>query len=230
MPGPSRAEMLEEAAKRGILPAALKPEYEKLRASGAMSKSASTAGNQNFDNLTAMRKEFTGRKEVQDFQTVLPQLASAMRSPPGGAGDLNVIYAFGKVMDPGSVVREGEMTMAGDTASLPQRLQQYATKIQTGGKLDPEVRRGLIDAMRTRAQELANAYNQTRFRYRSLASKSGFDPEDVIGPHIAAPFQQAEANYLHRPVRNLDGSEGARPVGATAPALSGYRIVGRRPK
>lgn len=178
-------------------------------------------GNTRFDNVTVLRKEFTDRKEVQNFNTILPMVAGAMRiadDPKAtGADDLNIIYAFGKVMDPGSVVREGELALASNTGSFAQSLEGAIQKIQSGERLPNEVRRNLVDSMRRRGVELARAYNQTRQEYQGLSKRYGINPEDVVGAHPAAPYQQAEANFVRKPIGNLDGTVGARPEIATGP-------------
>jgi len=174
-------------------------------------------GNTTFDNITTLRKEFTGRKEVQDFTTVLPQVASAMeiaRNPKAtGADDLNLIYAFGKVMDPGSVVREGELALASATGSWAQNLEGAISKLQSGERLPTEVRRNLVESMRRRGVELARSYNLQRRDYQGRAQRFGFKPEDVVGEHPATPFQQSEADFTGHPIGNFDGSVGARPAG-----------------
>lgn len=173
--------------------------------------------NTDFDNITALRKEFTGRKEVQDFTVILPQVASAMqiaRNPDAtGADDLNLIYTFGKVMDPGSVVREGELALASNTGSFAQNLEGAVEKVMAGDRLPPAVRNNLVESMRRRGVELARAYNLSRHDYQDRARRFGFDPVDVVGTHPATPFQQSEADFTGHTIGNFDGSVGARPGG-----------------
>ncbi len=178
-------------------------------------------GETRFDNVMKLRKEFDDRKEVQNFKIVLPMIAGAMRiasdSNSTGANDLDLIYTFGKVMDPGSAVREGELALASSTGSFAQNLEGAIAKIKSGEKLPDEVRRNLADAMRRRGVEFARAYNQTRQDYTQLAESNGFAPLDVVGRHVATPFQQAEADFTGQQHRNLDGSLGPSPRGASGP-------------
>lgn len=176
-------------------------------------------GNTRFDNVMSLRKEFDDRKEVQNFKTVLPMIAGAMRIADNpnatGANDLDLIYTFGKVMDPGSVVREGELALASNTGSFAQNLEAAIQKIKSGEKLPPEVRHNLAEAMRRRGVEFSRAYNQTRQDYAGIAERNGFASLDVIGRHPAIPYQQAEADFTKRQYRNLDGSPGPAPIGMT---------------
>jgi hypothetical protein len=84
------------------------------------------AGNQQtntrLDNIGNMRKEFNALPEVKNYSEISSTRSAAMWKAPNNAqGDLAVIYGFAKVMDPGSVVREGEMDMANSTSSLSSR-------------------------------------------------------------------------------------------------------------
>jgi hypothetical protein len=177
-----------------------------------------TISNSKFDNMNGLRKQFEAEAPVATYRTILPMLASAYRAGPGGAGDLDIVYAVGKVMDPGSVVREGELQMANTTGSAGQQLAGYYKQITEGGKLTEEVRKGLLNELRVRGAAIADAYNQRRAFYKDLSSRHGINPEDIVGPHPGAPFQQAEADFIGRPIHNLDGSQGAAPAGYSAPS------------
>lgn len=230
-----RAAILAELNRRGQLPAQYRGEFERLSQSGALGKKAGSASNTNFDNASSLRKEFSGRQEVKDFTAVLPIFSSAISAPNTAAGDLSLIYAMGKVMDPGSVVREGELSLAQSTGGLGDKLQALAQNVQTGQRLTPAMRRNLQMAIRQRAQMLGEAYAGVRGDFKQRAERFGFDPIDIVGSHPAAPFQQVEANFLGRPVRNRDGSTGAAPARrAVQPprvgtVRGGYRYKGGDP-
>lgn len=163
-------------------------------------------------DLVQLRKEFEGNEAVQKYKTVLPLITKAMTADPNsGAGDLSVIYSFGKVMDPGSVVREGEMVMAGSTTPLSQLAEQWRLRVEKGQRMPPNVRKALVNEMRKAGGDMNTRFMQERARYGATAKKLGIDPEDVIGPHPGKAFQQIEADFLGRPVRNADGSRGAAP-------------------
>ncbi|RSU53991.1 hypothetical protein BRX43_03155 [Sphingomonas sp. S-NIH.Pt15_0812] len=188
---------------------------EDLRDAHSLATDRRQTANTDFDNISSLRKEFTSRKEVQDFTTILPQVASAMeiaKNPNAtGADDLNLIYTFGKVMDPGSVVREGELALASSTGSWAQNLQGAIERLRSGDKLPPAVRHNLVESMRRRGVELSRSYNFSRHDYQARAERFGYNPLDVVGQHPATPFQQAEADFTGKAVGNYDGSVGARP-------------------
>lgn len=159
-----------------------------------------------------LRKEFEAFEPVKNYRSILPQYTAAIQAEDNQAGDLQLVYAFGKIMDPGSVVREGELDMASSAGGLGQRLQGYISGLKGGGRLTPEIRQQLLGEIRTRASQFADAYNQTRSDYSQIVQARGLDPAPVLGTHPGAQFQQAEAGFLGRPIRNLDGSQGAAPA------------------
>lgn len=101
------------------------------------------------------------RNEVQGLPSYknLAQAAPVYRSMFDAAGrdtraaDLNMIYGMGKIMDPGSVVREGEMGLAQSIATLPQQLRATVeSQLAGNGRLSPEVRASIMQEARSRIQ------------------------------------------------------------------------------
>ena len=184
-------------------------ENEQTRTS--IESNRSSMANTAFDNVNKVRQQFEAMKPVQDYRVVLPQYASALRAADNKAGDLQIIYAFGKVMDPGSVVREGELAMAQNVGGIADRLKGYIASIQGDGRLPPNVRRELLNEIRSRASGIADQYNQVREQYKGIAERNNLNPIDIVGEHPGGPFQQAEADFMGRPITNLDGSQGAVP-------------------
>ncbi len=60
---------------------------------------------------------------------------AAAANDPTPAGDLAMIFAFMKIIDPGSVVRESEFATAASTGSAMTRLQAFYTRILDGERL-----------------------------------------------------------------------------------------------
>jgi hypothetical protein len=154
--------------------------------------------NTKVDNIRQMRQEFQKQPAVQNFQTVLPLIAGAEKAEPNKAGDLNLVYAFGKVMDPGSVVREGEQVMATNVGSVSDKVQGYLDAIAGQGQLTPKQRLELVQEMRLRRRAFNDQYSQLRDYYAGLAKSNGFDPNDIVGPNIAEPFRDTEKQWFQR--------------------------------
>lgn len=151
---------------------------------------SSTAG-ANFQDENALRNAYRQEGSVAALQDVLPAYYSAMYDAQDNrAGDLNLIYAFSKLMDPGSVVREGEAVMVRDTGSLGQQVRGYLNILTGEGALTPEIRQQLRSELRSRGQGIGYAYRQARERYAGLAQRYGFAPDAIIGPDLRTPYRQ----------------------------------------
>lgn len=144
-----------------------------------------------YADLMKMRDAFEGTPIVKEYRTTLPIYTAALKREPTGAGDNALIYDYAKIMDPGSVVRESEMQMAGSAGSVFDTAAAKLKKqfgIEGGGQLSDDVRQGLRKEMLTKITEMNRGYNSQRQRYRADANAFGFDPDRVIGVHDGRQF------------------------------------------
>jgi hypothetical protein len=159
-------------------------------------QSYSSVQNQHFNQNQGLRQEFDNLPEVKNYSVALGSLGSALKAPDTPQGDLALIYAYAKAADPGSVVREGEMDMAKATASLPQQFQADAQRLTQGKRLPPQVRVGLIEAMRQSVSGLKQTYDLQRSRFAAVAQKNGIPPDQVLGPPLYDAIRPLEEQYI----------------------------------
>lgn len=110
-------------------------------------------------------------------------------SDPSAAGDLSMIFAFMKMLDPNSVVRETEFANAQNAAGVPDRIRNEYNRVMSGERLNPNQRQDFL----RQAGNLAKGAQQqvTRFseRYRNLTEGYGLNPENVV----FSPFDEVGA-------------------------------------
>jgi hypothetical protein len=153
--------------------------------------------NQKFDNVSGLRKELEGQDAVKTYKNALPSYASALRSPDTPAGDQDLIYAFAKIMDPNSVVREGEAATASALGTMGEQMAGAVRKqLAAEGKLTPEIRAMMRNTLAGRVAAYDKAYNFERGRFRELSTKQGIDPDLVVGPHIGDAYAAIENQYF----------------------------------
>jgi len=164
----------------------------------------------------SLRKEFEGLESVKNFRAVQPIIESAKKAPDNGYGDMNLIYAVGKILDPGSVVREGELALTIAAGSPMQRLlgtTRFTT--ENGGRLTPKARQQIIGMLQGRVGAIEDAYNRERERFSQYAGENGFEPQQVVGAQTTAdagPVQiKGDADYAQLP----SGSQYIAPDGST---------------
>lgn len=91
--------------------------------------------------------------------------------------DMALMYSYVRMLDPGSVVREGEYATAANAASVPERVRSAYNKVVGGGLLSDSQRDGFIQAA-TRVRSSVEPRRQELIgRYRTRAARRGIDPE-----------------------------------------------------
>lgn len=95
-----------------------------------------------------MRKEVTDR--VKDSRSVMTmyQKVQGAASKPSAANDLAMIFAYMKMLDPGSVVREQEFANAQNAAGIPDQVRNAYNKALRGERLNPEQRNQFLSSAR----------------------------------------------------------------------------------
>jgi hypothetical protein len=142
------------------------------------------------NDLQRFRKEFRGLQSVKDYESTLPLLVSARKAPDTPQGDLQVIYTVGKILDPGSVVREGELQLTQNAAPFVQQIAgKIRAELQSKGRLTQATREGLLDMLNQRVMGYRQAYDRDYQEYARLGDEGGFAPRDVVGRHAANAYQ-----------------------------------------
>lgn len=146
----------------------------------ARETNAATGAAKAFESTSSLRKEFEDRPDVKNYRQALPVFVAAKNAPNTPQGDINLIYAVGKVLDPTSVVREGEMTMVVNSGTAEDRIKGYINYLQGGGRLTPTAREKLLAAVGTRVTEYENQAMSSANEYRRIAKTRGLDPTEVV--------------------------------------------------
>jgi hypothetical protein len=152
-----------------------------------------------FADTMPLRKEFEDSAPVKTYRAVLPIFQRAKNAANDMAGDLSVIYALGKIFDPTSVVREGELQLSMNASPWLQKMAAAVNSQMTGeGRLTPAMRAEILNALQGQVQALRSPYEQERARYARYAKQQGFTENDVVGPDAAEAFgaPQAAVDYL----------------------------------
>lgn len=142
-----------------------------------------------IDIETNLRKEYNGLQDVKQFRDVrssfsrvqsASQLAETWSDEQKAASDIAMVFAFMKMLDPGSVVREGEFANAQNATGVPGQITNVYNKLLYGGRLNPTQRASFLK----QAQDIFNReqgnINDINDRYRSIANEYGVRPEFVI--------------------------------------------------
>lgn len=141
-------------------------------------------GTQNNRKAEAdFRKEFHALPEVKEFNKVRPQfntLRDLVRKPnPTAQDDIAIIFNYMKLLDPTSVVREGEFATAQNASGIPDNIRNMFNRAQDGTRLNPDQRRNLLKTAYGYYKNYRQSYNTQAEQYRGYAQDNGVDPNRV---------------------------------------------------
>ena len=131
------------------------------------------------EDTTTLRKEADAQlSEYRKFGDAWGRVQEAATNP-SAANDIALIFAYMKILDPTSAVREGEFATAANAGGIPQRIWALYNNLQRGDKLTPEQRNdflssayGLVRSQHRNAQRIVD-------RYGRLAQGYGVNPNAV---------------------------------------------------
>lgn len=122
------------------------------------------------------------RAETATFQIVKNgyENVQSFYDNPGSVSDYALAVGFAKIVDPGSVAREGEVAaVAGAGARFPALAQALENAFSGTGALTPQVRAEIANLARTIYANQAKAADATVKRYTDLARRAGL-PTDLL--------------------------------------------------
>ena len=132
-------------------------------------------------DITTLRKEFNDLPEVKNYRATVPIFNSAIKAPDTRAGDIQFAYTIGKIFDPNSVVREGELKLVGEAATVLEKFQgELRTLTEGKGRLTPETRRQLLETAQARVRELEAAQGAARKTYENQAKSKNMPLEQIF--------------------------------------------------
>lgn len=129
----------------------------------------------------AMRKEVEDRvKQDRSILTMYRNIEGATKSGTA-AGDLSAIFAYMKMLDPGSVVREQEFANAQNAAGIPDRVRNLYNQALKGTRLNPTQREEFMAEARRLADGAQDRITGVSREYQGIAEEYGYDTTRATG-------------------------------------------------
>lgn len=133
-----------------------------------------------------LRKEFNSLEQVKqakDVEGAFNRVNAGVSEVLAGnraAGGQAVITSFNKLLDPGSVVREGEYARSEQGQSILNRLQGRINQASQGGVAltDAEIQQ-IASVTKTLYTDYLRSYNNEVAEYRRLAGEAGVKSENI---------------------------------------------------
>ena len=99
---------------------------------------------------------------------------------PSAAGDLALIFSYMKMLDPGSVVREGEFANAQNAAGIPERIRAAYNNAMDGQRLTETTRTDFLSRADKLYAAAEQGYTALEGQYTATAKTRGYDPAQVV--------------------------------------------------
>lgn len=187
---------LKEGEKLGIL----EPDPANPKSPGNFKTIADNPKNEAFKDEHQLRGELSQQPTVKNFSEVksgyqrMTEGREINDNKGSGAGDLAIVYGYMKMLDPTSVVREGEFATAEKTAGIPQQVVGLYNKVISGERLPPAVREEFMKMAGGLYQRNLADVTKIQDQYRQLAIRNKLNPNNVIlDLGMAAKPQQGPA-------------------------------------
>jgi hypothetical protein len=160
---------------------------------------AGAAGAWKPTDIAARADDYT--KAAATYDTAAPswqsmqdaaKTAIGQSGPNVGSADLNLVVGLAKILDPNSVVREGESESVKKTGGAADYLVSYYNQLVQGGALTDDIRRGIMNTGQSRMKAYYDQAKVKRDWISSVAARHGVNPDDVVPPLAAfSPFTEA---------------------------------------
>jgi hypothetical protein len=104
-----------------------------------------------------------------------------------GPGDISFIFQYMKMLDPRSVVREGEFATAASAGGVPASIWKMYNQMLEGDILKPEVKGEFLEAAYGMFNAQKSLYDDQYNIYKDIATERGFNVDSAL-PYF--PFDQ----------------------------------------
>ena len=153
-----------------------------------------------------VRKEFLAQaKPYIEIGQAYKKVAEAGNSP-SAAGDIAMIFGFMKILDPGSVVREGEFATAQNAAGIPDRVRAQYNAAINGQRLTDVQRTDFMNQAKNIIQSQRQNFNSTlKPFYEGIVKDRNLKSENVLFD----PFKDIDTSI--KPIKPASVSTPAFP-------------------
>jgi hypothetical protein len=135
------------------------------------------------DVEAGLRKEFSGLsgnfRDVRDSYGRIETIAKEIATDKTGVGDVALIFNYMKMLDPQSVVREGEFDTARKTGGIPEKVWQWFETVKSGKLLPNEVRSEMVGKAKSLYQRQETQHNSLVKEFEGIGNRLGVDIRNV---------------------------------------------------
>lgn len=148
-----------------------------------------------------LRKEYSD--QTSSYKEIKQAYSRILASNDDAVGDLSLIFGYMKMLDPGSVVREGEFANAQNAAGVPDRVMNLYNRILKGERLN--------------ASQRSSFKGQAEKLYKSAGDGEKVVRDGIL--RIGKQYGLNPDNLFYEPTESKPTAQGGNPAPAgSAPA------------
>lgn len=167
-------------------------EDDQAAAAALAAQKAGTEGAWKPSDIGSLRDDYT--KAAASYDSASPTWQSMQEAantsldpknendPGKGTADYNMIVGFAKLLDPNSVVREGEVKSASMTEGMLNQVQSMLNQWTSNGMLDNGTRQAIMTQSSSRMKSYYDQAKGKRDWLVGVASRHGVNPDDIAPP------------------------------------------------
>ena len=171
---------------------------------------------------SALRDDFRAEPTVKKSETIADatRLVRAAAASPTAAGDLSLLFAYMRVLDPNSAVKRDEFANAQNATNVPDQIRNLYNRVLEGTRLNPRQRRDFVARANDIAQEQSKSIQAQITRFGRISERYGVPSDLVVYDPFEGLFEQAE------PAPAIGGTGSPRDVTGGMPEMSRVDLSG----
>jgi hypothetical protein len=139
------------------------------------------AGKDRFDQAKKLREEYNKRsKSFFDVEDAYGRVEASV-DDPDASGDIALIFNFMKMLDPGSVVREGEFATAQNAAGVPESVRNQLNKLYSGERLSDQQRNMFLKRAEKLFKRAESQADKNKKAILSVGNRYNISEQDIFG-------------------------------------------------
>lgn len=127
-------------------------------------------------------KAYRSEDDVKTYQATRDgyEKVRTSASLDSAQGDMGLVYGFMKMLDPTSVVREGEFATAEQAGGIPDTVVNLYNKAWSGERLTPQQREQFVRAAEAQYGNTVKNLEAVNTRYGGLANEYGVPTDRFV--------------------------------------------------
>lgn len=131
------------------------------------------------DSLRSEVVDINKRLKFDDTRGAFGRIIASNDGTP--AGDLALIFNYMKLLDPGSVVREGEFATAQNATGVPMRVINLYNQLLSGERLNPAQRQNFTDQADKIFKQSQSNFETAIKPILNIGKSRGLTQDDILG-------------------------------------------------